>query len=62
MMLCSIATSCVNVHGDRMSSKFSLLYVLSEFHHQSHELINVKGVIGELGMMSAHGGVLTLHV
>ena len=55
-----VSTSCINVHGERMSSHFSLLHVLAQFHHQSHELINVEGVVGELGMVSSHRWMLAL--
>ena len=56
----SVTTSCINVYGERMSGHFSLLYILAQFHHQSHELINIEGVVGELGVVSSHGWMLAL--
>lgn len=54
-------TACrVDVDRERMSGHFSLLDVLSQFHHQSHELVNIERVVGELCVMRSHGGMLTL--
>ena len=60
MMVHLITVGRVNVHRERMCGHFPLLHVLAKFHHQPHELIDIEGIVGELGMMRSHGGVLPL--
>ena len=45
-----------------MGCHFSLSYGISQSFAYSHELIDVKCVVGELGMMGAQSRVLTLCV
>ena len=47
---------------EREGSHLSLLNVLSQIHHQSHEFLQVKRIVGELGVMCPHGRVLPLHI